>query len=68
MATSRIQAWYQNPKKHLIWPNSVIRHGQGDFPAFRGRNGLRAAWAELSLFPTKNCVRVEPVELARQER
>ena len=28
MRTSRIQAWYQNPKKHLILPNSVIRHGQ----------------------------------------
>jgi hypothetical protein len=29
MTTSRILASYQNPKKRVILPNSVIRHGQG---------------------------------------
>ena len=28
MTRSRIQASYQNPKKYIIWTNSVIRHGQ----------------------------------------
>jgi hypothetical protein len=28
MTTSRILALHQDRKKHLFWPNSVIRHGQ----------------------------------------
>jgi len=28
MTTSRILALHQDRKKHLSWPNSVIRHGQ----------------------------------------
>jgi hypothetical protein len=36
MRASRILAWYQKPKKHLICPNPVIRHGISS-------NGSRAA-------------------------
>ena len=46
MTTSRILAWYQNPRKLQILANSVIRHGQLSACArtgsMRGNSGIHS--------------------------